>query len=207
MRNKHNNELKSGGLVNAASTSHLSIQTYEADYGVFYNWLINNSLQVRTGGSFNVYGSILSGDKNAINNAATINLQTQFYAHAQIRYGWDFEKVGLDIFANIATPFMGFMAADERYEGFAQTIVGSELNVKEYSHFKFSSLHNLQGVNFEMGVDLALRNLTLCLAYEAKNRWWNAYELQNYRKNSLIKLGISVNLLTQQKHKTIDRQF
>jgi hypothetical protein len=40
-------------------------------------------------------------------------------------------------------------------------------------------MHNLQGANFEMGIDFALRNLSISLAYEAKSRWWNAYELQN----------------------------
>ena len=58
-----------------------------------------------------------------------------------------------------------------------------------------------------MGVDFALRNVTLSMAYECKNRWWNAYELQNYRKHSLIKLGVSMNLFNQQNRKISERYF
>ena len=207
VRNMYRELAQMGGLTNAANTSHISIQNYEVDYAVFYNWFIKNRLQLRVGSSFNFYGGFLYGDKYAINNAISVDLQTQFYAHAQIRYGWDFKKYGLDIYANIATPFMGMMVVDERYESFVESLLTSDFNLKEHGHFKLSSMHNLQGVNFEMGVDYALRNVTLSMAYETKNRWWNAYELQNYRKYSLLKLGVSVNLFNQQNRKISDRQF
>ena len=65
----------------------------------------------------------------------------------------------------------------------------------------------MQGLNFEIGVDFALRDLTLSFSYEERDRWWNGFELQNYRKNSLLKVGISVNLLGNQPKKSRDRQF
>jgi hypothetical protein len=102
---------------------------------------------------------------------------------------------------------MGMMAVDNRYEGFVESTIDSDLNVKGFNHFKFSSFHNLQGLNFELGIDFAFRSLSLSLAYEAKNRCWNAYELQSYRKFSLIKLGVSVNLFAQKNRKAGNRQF
>jgi hypothetical protein len=206
VRSMHNN-MWGGGLHNAAETSYISTQSYEADYAVFYNWIINDRLQLRAGGSFNIYGGFAFGDNNAVNNVVSADIQTQLMAQAQIRYGWDFKKFGLDLFANLSTPFMGLMVVDERYENFIETITKSDFNLKEYGHLKFSSMHNLQGANFEMGIDFALRNLSISLAYEAKSRWWNAYELQNYRKYSLLKLGISVNLFAQPDRKANKRQF
>ena len=206
VRNMHRN-LFGGGLTNAANTSYISIQNYEADYAVFYNWLLKERLQLRVGGSFNVLGGFIAGDDNAINNMISVDLQTQFLAQAQVRYGWDFKKFGLDLYANLSTPFVGLMAVDERYESFFETIPSSDFNLKEHNHLAFSSMHNLQGMNFEMGIDFALRNLTLSLSYESKKRWWSAYELQNYRKYSLTKLGISVNLFAQQNRKANNRQF
>ena len=206
LRNMHR-RLFDGGLMNAANTSYMSVQSYDFDYAVFYNWLIKERLQLRVGGSFNLYGGFLFGDDNAVNNIISLDLQTQLYAQAQVRYGWDFKKYGLDLYANFATPFAGIMTVDERYEGFFESIPTSDFNLKEYSHLKFSSFNNLQGVNFEMGIDFALRNLILSMSYEIKNRWWTAYELHNYRKYSLVKLGVSVNLFAQQNRKASNRQF
>jgi hypothetical protein len=206
VRNMHR-KMFGGGLYNPANTSYISIQNYEADYAVFYNWLVKERLQLRVGGSFNVFGGFAIGDDNAINNLLSVDIQTQFYAKAQIRYGWDFKKFGLDLYANLATPFMGMMVVDERYENAVDAVGKSDFSLKEYGHCKFSSMHNLQGMNFEMGIDFALRNLALSLSYEAKNRWWHAYELQNYRRFSLIKLGLSVNLFAQPNRKVSNRQF
>ena len=50
-------------------------------------------------------------------------------------------------------------------------------------------------------------NLNIALSFENKSRWWNAYELQNYRKYSILKLGVSVNLFAQQNRKASNRQF
>ena len=206
VRNMHR-KMFGGGLTNAANTSYISTQSYEADYAVYYNWLIKDRLQLRLGGSFNLFGGFLFGDENAINNILSIDLQTQLYAHAQIRYGWDFKKFGLDLFANLSTPFMGFMVIDSRYENFMDSVTESDFSLKEHAHLRFSSMHNLQGMNFEMGIDFAFRNLSLSLSYETKNRWWHAYELQNYRKYSFLKIGISVNLFAQQNRKAGNRQF
>lgn len=201
-----NRPLLGGGLSNPAGTSVISMQSYEADYALFYNWLLFDRLQLRAGGSFNVNGGFMYNAKNAMNNVISADFQTQLLAAAQLRYGWDFKKYGLDLYANIATPFMGFMAADSRFETLIDS-TGGNFSVNEYKHLLFSAPHNLQGVNFEMGIDFALRNLTLSFSYESRNRWWHAYELQNYRKYGLVKMGISVNLFAQQKYKSGDRHF
>ena len=200
-------ELFGGGLHNPAETSHISLQSYEADYAVYYNWLFFDGLQLRLGGSFNVNGGFIFGADNAVNNILSIDFQTQLLAGAQVRYGWDFRKFGLDIYSNISTPFVGFMGADSRFETLMDSAVDGSFRVKEDKHLLFSAPHNLQGMNFEMGVDFALRNLTLTYSIESRNRWWHAYGLQNYRKYTLTKIGISVNLFAQQKYKSSDRHF
>lgn len=188
-----------GGLENAAETSYISTQLYDVDYAAYYNWLLWDRLQVKVGGSFNIFGDFVMGDNNAINNILSVDLQTQFYAAAGLRYGWDFKKFGLDIYGNISMPFMGLMSVDDRYENFIQSAIPDDFNVKEYNHLRFSSFHNLQGVNGELGVDFAFRKLSLSVAYESRNRWWTAYELQNYRKMSFFKIGLSVKLATPRK--------
>ena len=202
-----NRSLTGGGLENPGKTSVLSTQSYEADYAVFYNWLLFDRLQLRAGGSFNVNGGFFYNASNAMNNVISVDLQTQLLAAAQIRYGWDFKRFGLDLYGNVATPFMGFMGADTRYETFFESLAQQPFYADDANHFLFSAPHNLQGVNYEMGIDFALRNFSLSFSFESRNRWWTAYELQNYRKYALLKMGVSVNLFAQQKYKSGDRHF
>lgn len=207
LRSMYRKTFDVNGLWNAAETSCVSTQAYEADYAVYYNWLLFDRLQLKAGGSFNIYGDFIMADNNAINNILSAGIQTQVYAAAGARYGWDFEKFGLDLFANLSTPILGMMMVDNRYENALDIVSPSEFNVKEYRHIIGSSLHNMKGVNSELGVDCALKNFSISLSYESRNRWWHSYGLQNYRKTSLIKLGISVNLLSRQNYKSSDRHF
>ena len=199
-----------GGLKNPAKTSAMSVQTYEADYAVFYNWKFgkDDRLQVRAGGSFNVYGSLNMCGSHSVNNVLTIDLQTQIFGAAQVRYGWDFEKLGLDLYANLSTPLFGLIFGNSRYESFIEGFVPSDLNLKAYKHTKFSSLHNMKGASFEMGIDFALRkNVCLSLAYATNSRYWHMNGLQDYRTNSVFKIGVSVDLISISRRAATNRQF
>ena len=199
-----------GGLHNPAKTVNMSVQTYEADYAVFYNWKFgkDDRLQVRAGGSFNVYGSLNMCGSHSVNNVLTIDLQTQIFGAAQVRYGWDFEKLGLDLYANLSTPLFGLIFGNSRYESFIEGFVPSDLNLKAYKHTKFSSLHNMKGASFEMGIDFALRkNVCLSLAYATNSRYWHMNGLQDYRTNSVFKIGVSVDLISISRRAATNRQF
>jgi hypothetical protein len=199
-----------GGLKNPAKTSKMSVQTYEADYAVFYNWKFgkDDRLQVRAGGSFNIYGGLNLSGSHSVNNVASIDLQTQIFGAAQIRYGWDFEKWGLDLYANLSTPLFGLIFGNARYESFIEGFIPSNLNLKAYKHTKFSSLHNMKGASFEMGIDFALRkNVCLSLAYATNSRYWHMNGLQDYRTNSVFKIGVSVDLISISRRAATNRQF
>ena len=210
MAHLRNMEKLGGGLKNPAKTSAMSVQTYEADYAVFYNWKFgkDDRLQVRAGGSFNVYGSLNMCGSHSVNNVLTIDLQTQIFGAAQVRYGWDFEKLGLDLYANLSTPLFGLIFGNSRYESFIEGFVPSDLNLKAYKHTKFSSLHNMKGASFEMGIDFALRkNVCLSLAYATNSRYWHMNGLQDYRTNSVFKIGVSVDLISISRRAATNRQF
>lgn len=207
LRTMYRQMLETGGLKNPAGTSIMSVQSYEVDYAVFYNWTLNR-LQLRAGGSLNLYGGYNACGGNSINNVLTIDFQSQIFGAAQIRYGWDLPKYGLDIYANVSTPLFGLMFVNSRYESFLESIPNSELSARGYKHLKFSSFHNLQALNLEMGVDFALRsNVSLCVGYGLYNRYWTAYELQDYRKNLMLKIGLSVDFISLPRRSASNRQF
>lgn len=199
-----------GGLKNPAKTSAMSVQTYEANYAVFYNWKFgkDDRLQVRAGGSFNIYGGLNRSGSHSVNNVISMDLQTQIFGAAQVRYGWDFEKWGLDLYANLSTPLFGLIFGNARYESFIEGFIPSNLNLKAYKHTKFSSLHNMKGASFEMGIDFALRkNVCLSLAYATNSRYWHMNGLQDYRTNSVFKIGVSVDLISISRRAATNRQF
>ena len=209
LRSMHSKIFEWGGLKNPAGLSIMSVQTYEADYAVFYDWTFFDRLQVRAGGSFNLYGGY-NGCTNghSINNIISVDLQTQIYGAAQIRYGWNFKKFGFDLYANVSTPLLGVMFVNGRYESFLESIPNSPLTVRGYKHTQFSSFHNLQGANFELGMDFALRsNVALSFGIAAYNRYWTANQLQNYRTNTVLKIGLSVDLVSLKRSAVSSRKF
>jgi hypothetical protein len=206
-RNMGREILGASGLYNAAGTSMITTQTYDIDYGVYYNWIIKERLQIRLGGFLNVNGGFLRSDSHAVNNALQVTLQTQVYASAQIRYGWNFKKWGLDLYANAATPIFGARSADGVFSDFFNSIRPSTLKSSPYKHFVFSSMHNTLGVDWEMGIDFAMPRISLSLAYGQNGLWWHDYGVQNIRNNRFVKLGISVNLVGMHRGKTANRHF
>ena len=206
LRNMHR-PLMGGGLENFTQTSVLSMQNYEFDYAVFYNWSFFDGLKVRAGGSLNAYGGFMYAEGNAINNVISVDMQAQACAAMQAKYGWDYEKYGLDVYAGFSFPLFGIMAADSQYDSAMESIGGTSFTNNDVQHFKFTSMHNLQGVNFEMGAGFAFKRHTLTFAIQSRCRWWHANGLQNYRNNTLVKLGMSFNLFTYQNANTNNRQF
>lgn len=209
LRNMHRKMLSTGGLKNPAGTSIMSVQTYEVDYALFYDWTFFDRLQLRAGGSLNIYGG-LNGCINghSINNVLSIDLHTQIYGAAQIRYGWNFNKFGLDLYANVSTPLLGIMFVNGRYESFFESIYNLPLTAKGYNHTQFSSFHNMLGANGEVGIDFALRsNVSLSFGVGFYNRYWTAHQLQNYRKNTVLKVGLSVDLVSLKRSAVSSRKF
>jgi hypothetical protein len=66
----------------------------------------------------------------------------------------------------------------------------------------------MKGANFEMGIDFALRkNVCLNLGFASNNRYWHINGLQDYRTNSVLKIGVSVNLVSISRRAATNRQF
>lgn len=194
-------------FTNPAKNCFLKTYSFSAKYGTHYNWKPTSDLFLKAGGTFEFLFASNSTSPNSINNVISLDLQTQLMASAGIRYGRDFKKIGLYAYADIAIPFGGFMLVDSRYQSSLSSIGSSNILNSSIRHFKFSSFHNLQGYNLEMGCDFVLKNMTLSISNEKYNRWWHAYELQNYRKFDLVKLSLSVDLVSRTRKNSNNRYF
>lgn len=191
-------------LANPAKTTFVASYNMNSSYGTYYNWNITDRLSVKAGGRFDLLAGLQSGRPNSINNSISFDFQTQLEASAGIRYAFTFNKFGISFFGDLDLPFMGFMLVDSKFQS---SIRDENLLPGDISHFIFSSFHNLQGYEMEVGVDFIFRNVTLSFSSESLNRWWTAYQVQNYRKFSLFKIGLSVDLISRSRLASGNRYF
>ena len=65
----------------------------------------------------------------------------------------------------------------------------------------------MTGVNYDFGMKFITRKLTIGLAYDSYNRWWFVNDIQNYRRNSYLKLSFGFDLVGTRQTKTTKRYF
>lgn len=193
-------------LANPAQTTFVSLYNLFAEYGTYYNWNPVENLHIKAGGAFEIFSGLNMSLPNSINNMLDIDFQPQFKAAAGVRYGWDFDRFGIHLYADLKIPFMGFMTVGSRYQGITDIFL-SEFLTGTINHMVFSSFHNYSGYNLDMGIDFVFNKVTLTLANVGEKRWWNAYGLQNYRKYSMTKIGLSVDLISRSRLNSNNRYF
>lgn len=178
-------------LTNPAGSAFIGMQNINLTYGTHYNWSISDRLDLRLGANFDFYSGINNSHPNGINNAQNFDIQTQLQASTGLRYGWYFNKFGIALYGTLDVPLLGGMLVNSRYQG---TSTDKNLLRGTIKHYVFSSLHNMQGYEYDLGVNFIFNGLTLSLSYESFTRMWHAYELQNVREFPFVKFGVSMDL-------------
>lgn len=193
--------------TNPAKTSSISSYLLSVEYGVSHHWNPVKNLYLRAGGAFNFEGGWFSSPMN-INNVLDLHIQPQFKATAGIKYAINFKKMSLNFFGDFGLPFMGLAVVGSKFEG-SHNIMSSPTNLNKpaISHFAFTSFHNFKGFNFDLGLDLQFRTFSFILSIEQNSKWWHAYDVQNYMKITLLKLGFSVDLVSRPRAISKNRYF
>ena len=194
---------------NPAGTSSLGIYDFEVEYGTAYNWNPVKNLYLKAGGAFNVNAGAFLAPKS-INNVLDFLMQPQFKAVGGIKYGWSFKKMNLNLFADLGIPFMGLALVGSRYEGTKESInfmIKNNFNRASIGHWKFTSFHNLQGFDLNIGVDLEFKHFSLMASVDTRNRWWHAYDVQCYKKYAFFNLGFAVDLVSRSRLSSNNRYF
>lgn len=193
-------------LSNPAGTDHYALHNLFMEYGTHYNWNPIGNLILKAGGYAEFFAGYNMGRPNHINNTMSFDVQTQLKAAVGIKHCWCWEKFGLDLYGDVDFPLLGGMMVDSKY----QSSIGvnkSDILHSDLKHFVFSSFHNLKGYNATLGMDLVFKTVTLSLAYETRNRWWHAYDVQNYRLYRYVKIGLGVDLVSRSRVKNDTRHF
>ena len=194
-------------LGNPARTSFIALHNIRADYGTYYNWNPADNFYIKAGGCLDLFTGINIGKPNHVNNLFDLDFQTQLKAAVGVRYGWNFRKFGLYLQGDLAIPFIGGAMSSSPYQGSIDSIFGGEILPGTTNIFCFTSFHNLTGFNTEFELDFVFNKTTLFLSSEYINRWWNLCGIQNYRKYSLSKIGLMVDLVARPRHNLNNRYF
>lgn len=195
------------GFENTAETSAITIKSISGGYNAFYNWSFGKGLMIKAGGGLDVYGDLISETRFSTNNSLSVNILAQLEATVGISYVFQFKKWMLGLSGNISTPFAGLIFTDSKHESGAGTIVGDGLMKRYDNHFKGTSFSNSQGMNYELEIKFITPRVAISVGTESDNRWWYVNEIQNYRKNTFFKVGLSFNLVSLKQTKTINRYF
>ena len=198
-----------GSPTNPAGTGSLNVYDASFEYKTSYNWNPAKNLHLRAGGSFDLNMGVLM-DPDGINNVLQILGQPQIKAVAGIKYGWNFKKMNLNLYADLGLPIMGFATVGSKYEGtfvMINNILPWGMLDPALSHIHFTSLHNLQGYNLDLGLDLEFKHLTFSMSVDTRNKWWNAYDSQSYKKYTFFNMGFSVDLVSRSRLSSNNRYF
>ena len=202
-------KVSGNALWNPAQTQKLKYSTWRFGYSTYYHWTFFDRLKIKVGGMFDVYAENKASTPDGVNNSQNMGAQIMLNGHAAIKYGWEFNKWGLDLRANVTLPVFGIITADHPSEP-ALYMLGSNDHSAGRAylrHIFLGSYHNYMSFDMEMGVDFVLKPFTIQLAYGNTNRWWNVYNVQNIRKIHYLSLGAAFDIVSRPKFKSSNNNF
>jgi hypothetical protein len=208
-RDKTLEEASKKYLLNPSGSQRLKYSSWSFGYGTYYHWRFGEKLMLKAGGVCDFYGGFKEGTPDGVNNHINIEGQIMFKGHAAIKYGWDFEKWGLDLRANLSLPAFGIITADHPSEPAMTAIILNDHSVMQptFRHIFLGFYHNYMSLDYELGVDFVFKPFTLQLAYGSTNKWWNVYDLQNIRQINYLSLGCVIDIVTRSRYKTSNNNF
>lgn len=196
------------GLTTDASTTNIALYEFKVDHGSHYHWEPLRNLQLKAGGSISALAGLNMSKPNSINNIISPQLQLQLNMGAAARYTFEFKRFDLCISGGFSVPFMGFALTDGIFQSSLDFISGSSgLLPGDMGHLLFTSFHNYQAYNLDMGAEFRFKNWSCFIASESFYRWWHGNGIQNYRKFDLFKLGVSVDITRHSRKRTSNRYF
>lgn len=194
------------GLANPTETNFWMLKNYSVKYGTSYNWNPAPNLYLRTGGTFELFLGSNSCLPDNINNSSDFDFMPQLNASAGIKYGWTLKKFSLYMYGDFEMPVLGGALVSSKYQSSASHLF-HDVDHGGKNIFILTSFHNMQGFNSEIGVDFSFNKWSLFVAHKMFNRWWNAYDSQNYRKYDMLKIGVAVDLVSRPHVKCNGRYF
>jgi hypothetical protein len=191
-------------LENSAGTSSMDYSTYSLGYSSSYHWNFGKGFMVKAGGGIDLAYDMMEAGTYKTNNPASMNLFAQLEASAGASYVFQFKKWMLGITGNVSVPFLGLVNTDSKHE----SAMPSDGFMDTYdSHLKGTTFSNLQGFDLDLGLKFVLPRVTLAFGVVSNNRWWCVNDIQNYRRNSYLKLSFGFDLVGTRQTKTTKRYF
>ena len=197
-----------GGLKEASNLEAVDFNEYAFNYSAYYNWHIGDGFRIKLGGAVDVVGDLMRAKVVSSNNSVSANGTALLEAVFGMSYTFEFDNWMFALYADASSPLGGVIFTDSKHEsGLGTLIPGSGPMARYDRHFKGAAIPSMTGVNCDFGMKFITRKLTIGLACDSYNRWWYVNDIQNYRRNSYLKLSFGFDLVGTRQTKTTKRYF
>ena len=176
--------------LNAPKSAYITYLGINIGFGSYYNLKLNN-FKFKLGGYIDIYEGAKYQSRN-VNNIFSNDLQLQLLANITAQYHYTWNKFGLLVQYQMATPLIGCMFIPEMGQSYYEVYKYLSENLEDVVHF--TSFHNRQGYKGNLTLNFLFKGFTLYTGFIHHFDYWHQNDLYFYNKELSGQIGVIVDL-------------
>lgn len=176
--------------LNASKSAYITYLGINIGFGSYYNLKLNN-FKFKLGGYIDIYEGAKYQSRN-VNNIFSNDLQLQLLANITAQYHYTWNKFGLLVQYQMATPLIGCMFIPEMGQSYYEVYKYLSENLEDVVHF--TSFHNRQGYKGNLTLNFLFKGFTLYTGFIHHFDYWHQNDLYFYNKELSGQIGVIVDL-------------
>ena len=176
--------------LNASKSAYITYLGINIGFGSYYNLKLNN-FKFKLGGYIDIYEGAKYQSRN-VNNIFSNDLQLQLLANITAQYHYTWNKFGLLVQYQMATPLIGCMVIPEMGQSYYEVYKYLSENLEDVVHF--TSFHNRQGYKGNLTLNFLFKGFTLYTGFIHHFDYWHQNDLYFYNKELSGQIGVIVDL-------------
>ena len=176
--------------LNASKSAYITYLGINIGFGSYYNLQLNN-FKFKLGGYIDIYEGAKYQSRN-VNNIFSNDLQLQLLANITAQYHYTWNKFGLLVQYQMATPLIGCMFIPEMGQSYYEVYKYLSENLEDVVHF--TSFHNRQGYKGNLTLNFLFKGFTLYTGFIHHFDYWHQNDLYFYNKELSGQIGVIVDL-------------
>lgn len=176
--------------LNASKSAYITYLGINVGFGSYYN-VNHKNFNFKFGGYLDIYEGAKYQSRN-VNNIFSNDLQVQLFANINAQYHYTWNKFGLLLQYQMATPLIGCMFVPEMGQSYYEVYTYFAENLKNMVHL--SSFHNRQGYKGNLTLNLIFKGFTLYTGFIHNFDYWHCNNLYFYKKELSGQIGVIVDL-------------
>ena len=176
--------------LNASKSAYITYLGINLGFGSYYN-LNKGNFNIKFGGYVDIYEGAKYQSRN-VNNIFSNDLQVQLFANINAQYHYVWNKFGLLVQYQMATPIIGCMFIPEMGQSYYEVYKYLSENLNDVVHF--TTFHNRQGYKGTLSLNFLFKGFTLYTAFTHNFDYWHGNDLYFYNKELSGQIGVVVDI-------------